>query len=210
MLDINRLDGVYRTGFETDDGCYITPVGRLSYSSFFEKTAHPQSPENKNFNCESIFNTGNISKPGIVDLNPFKSYVEKIIGMFFAEKGIPVPFEYNRRIFNGLKKPDKEGYGAGMEYIGPKSYDDIPNILVLGQAGPSEILQKGQFKDGDFFRWKIRAYISATHWTSGVSYSLRSAQLVLPWEAFASATPDTGEGFDAVPAGTQTPQPVGW
>lgn len=207
MLDLMNLQGEYRFGRDMGGGNFLTPVGRLSFSHFFQKSAPPQSPDSKTFNCELIFNTGNPAEPCFVELGPLRQYVDAMVAQFFAEKQKQPPYGFETRINNGLKRATTDGYGQGTEFISPKSYDEIPNILVIDQNRMP--LGPGQFKDGDFFRLKINPYVSPNY-SNGVSFGLRVAQLIHAWQPFsAAAVPETGDDMGTVETSGQAPEPQG-
>lgn len=213
-LDINNLQGEFRTGTMQDDGVFVTPVARLSYPSLFErsqfKSKSGQVSGEPTFNATLIFNTQNPNQPGLIDITTFWGLVQKFAENYFASNQKSMPFDFPLNITDGRKKDGKEGYGPGYWYISAKNYNkQISHVPVVD--GQLNQLNASQIKGGDFVRARIDWYIPKSYEHKGISYGLKSIQLVTPWEAFGGAAADTGKEWSPVPTSAQVPAPsVDW
>ena len=212
-LDINNLQGEYRTGKAMDDGSgvFVTPIARLSYQHLFERSAskNPITGERGTpyFNACFIFNCQNTSLPGLVDpFSVFWPYVEQAADRYFAEKKKSKPFNFPLNIRDGREKEGKDGYGAGYWFITAKNHNTTPGFRLPVVDGSLNLLSDGQIKSGDFVRARVAPYVPKTE--NGVFFELKSVQLILPWDGFGEGSDDTGNEWAPVPGAGQVPIPV--
>lgn len=211
MIDIYNLQNEFRTGFVVEeDGVLVTPVARLSFDHLYQRTAfkgqnRDGSQQKPHFSATFLFNCTRTNEPGLVDVNTvLYAQLGKVVSEYWAAKHKPIPFDYFYGLHDGRKKQGTDGYGDGVWYLSAKNYNErMPSVPVVD--GNRQLVGPDGIKAGDFVRARVRPYISKEYDNKGVNFQLKSVQLIMPWEGFATSKEDTGDEWGTVPVPTQAP-----
>ena len=161
---------------------------RLSFPSLFRAKTFSDADKNAKpkFSATFLLN----AKTNAKDIAAIKAAMNYVLAEKYGNK-IPKGFKLCLR--NGAEKPDIDGYGEGVFFIGA-STEKRPPVVDRDLTPLTE--EDGKPYAGCYVNASIRLWVQDNAWGKRVNASLRTVQFVADGEAFGEKPVDPEQEFE--------------